>query len=732
MTIKELVKAVFPSFPNDRHVVETGNREKWYLIDWGERTLYVPFSKVLYANPTEIDRFGEAVIAFSNMTVEDVGGFNWEDLTMEWPKDEHGSLQLIDRLNNQKLISCDIETRRLELEDNKILAIGFSWDDGVGGAITCLTPAVVCALNHLLNNRAITWIWQNGKFDTSRLKYLLNIDARVDEDTMLLHYIGINEKRGTHGLKDLGHLYLQAPRWDDELEAFKRTWCREHKILLGEFMYDLIPIDTLVPYMMKDAIATRRLLPIFKTLQRPGSEWIYRKLIEASNVFRRVELSGFAVDLPYISELAESLCEEIDVAQAEVDKSVNRLWDPMRYARDSGARTVPQEFNLKSPKQLKWLLETAVGHPIQSTDKVALDELAQEAHHLGDGPGKVFIESLMSLRKWNKYVDTYVTGICDVMCRDGRIRCTYNLHGTETGRLSSSEPNMQNIPRDSRIKNLFVAKPGYRLVQFDYSQAELRVLAALSGDPWLISVYTDGKDLHDAVATQMFGSPFTKEQRNQAKTINFGIPYGRGARSLMEAFDMTAGGAQQLIDGWFKPMPGVKKYIADRRQAPFKGIPCTTVFGRLRHFIINFENVGHVQNESINTPIQSTASDLTLLSLLEIDRWLQDEEIDGALVATVHDSIIAEVVDDIEVINRVVKFVEHTMSTLPALYLTEHPVPFRADCETGYRWGDLHKWNYQEELASIETSSSTATMPMVESVVGIERALTHTAAPIPS
>ena len=167
------------------------------------------------------------------------------------------------------------------------------------------------------------------------------------------------------------------------------------------------------------------------------------------------------------------------------------------------------------------MLEKVLGYPVPSTDAATIEMLVDEVDSgvITNPMARDFLSAISSVRKNSKYMDTYVQGLRECMCRDMRIRGTFNLHGTETGRLSSSNPNMQNIPRDKKIKNLLCATSGYKLLQLDYSQAELRVLALLSKDPWLIKVYVDGKDLHDAVATDMFGPNFDKEQRVMAKTI---------------------------------------------------------------------------------------------------------------------------------------------------------------------------------------------------------------------
>lgn len=257
--------------------------------------------------------------------------------------------------------------------------------------------------------------------------------------------------------------------------------------------------------------------------------------------------------------------------------------------------------------------------------------------------------------------------------------------------------NMQNIPRDKKIKNLLCATPGYKLLQLDYSQAELRVLALLSKDPWLIKVYVDGKDLHDAVATDMFGPNFDKEQRVMAKTINFGIAYGRGPGSIAQTFKKSMSEARAIIDKWFKPMPYVKAWIDGRRAMAKRGEPCVTIFGRERHFVITNEDLNHIQNEYINTPIQSVASDFTMFSLMDIDKFIREEELDARIVTTVHDSIIIEVRDEKELVDRVANKCLEIMANTPLKYIPDCPVPFKADAEVGYAWGKLHEWPEEGE-----------------------------------
>lgn len=727
--MERVLKAIAPNMPEDRHVKQTRDVMSWYKIVFATRTLMVPPMNIIKTNMRELERFSEAVKAFENADL-DSPEYRWgdEDLVLSEATGDYIATALRDIPNKARafggLIAVDIETRRVEWEDNRLLSIGLAYGpshclalynipikgarfEGVNGvdAPDIMIQRVFDAIQTVLNQPDIEYIWHNGKFDVGRLKYLCNIDARVDHDTLLQHFACINEKQGTHGLKDLGQLYLQAPAWDDELDKIKREWCRQRKVPLKEFMYDYIPTSTLIPYMQRDCIATYRLHHVFNKLARPGSEFIYRQLCRASTAYGSIELAGQKIDVDYLEELEADLDKLVVKSQKRLDAVSGKYWDPMLYSAATGAKVKPgMEFSPKSPKQLKWMLGEVMGHPVPATDATTMQTLMDELDAMGeeaDPDAKEYMESILDVRKYSKYLETYVLGIREVLCRDERVRCTFNLHGTETGRLSSSNPNMQNIPRNKMIKNLIVASPGTCLLQLDYSQAELRVLAMLSGDPALIDIYVSGRDLHDAVADMMFGPDGhkDKELRNLAKTINFGIAYGRGAGSIATKFKKSMKEAQDIIDKWFKPMPKVKEYINNRRRMAIRGEPCVTIFGRERHFVITDSELHHIQNEYINTPIQGTASDFTMLSLLNIYDYLEAHWKGKArLVSTVHDSIILEVEDDPTVIAEIGNDCVNIMAQTPLEYVPDCPVPFVADAEIGYKWGEMYKLDMETGL----------------------------------
>lgn len=690
-----LVKSVCPNFPNDRKVRATGDKTLWFKIPEGTYTLYVPPVKLLKTNTVLLNRFIESVSAFEIMEIDHSKLYDWDHLFCNTFKGEECKKALQDIQATEGFYACDIETKGVMWEGNKLLAIGIAVSENRSYAFYDIPEDAYDAFTEFFSNKSVDYVWHNGKFDCSRLKYMCNIDAHISQDTMLEHYVGINETKGTHGLKDLGGIYLQAPPWDDELDKIKKDYCKKHKIKLKEFTYDLIPTDILIPYLHRDCIATYRLHKVFQRLMRPESQFIYHKLIEASNAYMRVELNGMRIDVDYLEDLEYEFETRFKKAQKTLDDVASRIWDPIKYASDTGAKCKPTEkFNVKSPKQLMWMLQQVLGYPVPSTEAAVIESLQKNvAQGRITNPDAVdFLSVIGDVRKISKYMDTYVQGFRESLCADMRIRGTFNLHGTETGRLSSSNPNMQNIPRDKMIKNLISCTPGYKLVQMDYSQAELRVLAILSEDPWLTKVYQDGKDLHDAVATDMFGPNFDKEQRVMAKTINFGIAYGRGPVSIARTFNKSMSEARAIIDKWYKPMPKVEEYINNRRAMASKGEKCITPFGRERHFILTNDNLNHIQNEYINTPIQSLASDFTMFSLIEIDKYRTQSKIDFNIVTTVHDSIILEVIDDPKIIDTVVRKCTQIMADTPKKYLPDIQVPFKADAEVGYGYGKLEEW----------------------------------------
>lgn len=601
-------------------------------------------------------------------------------------------------------LSADIETDGLNFMINHIIAFGLC--DGKYQYIFAkelfYEEEFLKGLKDFLENSPCHFVWHNGKFDT---KFFINygINARMDEDTMLLHYIK-KEQHGIHGLDYIASNYFNAPDYEQALKVYLRG---------KEKNYDHIPKDILYEYLGYDVYYTEKFFSLIRPSLDEREEKVYKFLMEANYYLRDMELNGLYVDYPYLKTLQKKLQTSIS-AQLE---ELNTLSEQMGFTEEgylkTGAKSFKNnKFNPNSVPQIRHLIFDICGLPkYENTDTTNKDAREYWLNVLGypkkdsfetaelfekavsewekEKPVNRFIVVFSEFKKLSKWDSVYVTGLIPLICPDGRIHPNFMLHGTETGRLSCKDPNLQNIPKEKSMKNLFMAEKGKALVEVDYSQAELRVLAVASDDPILKQNYIDGKDLHTAVASKIFKKPeneISKLERNMAKTVNFGLAYGRQAHSLTLMFDLNIREAEKLMADWFENMPVAGKFIKKTRLNHIEGRLVPTVFGRVRHYpIVTNANRNNIENESINTPIQSTASDLTLASGIKINKWLKEKHPEVKIVNTVHDSILIEIPDN--EIYEVVKFCTDTMATVPKEVL-HTDVPFVADAEIARHWGE--------------------------------------------
>lgn len=582
-----------------------------------------------------------------------------------------------------KEFSIDIETSNT-LPDkikNKFLCIGVAYDDNKSLVFTnkCFENKTFRIIfQNFLNDKTKTFILQNGIFDKTRFEILEGFKVRIDEDTMLMHYCGINEHKGTHGLKEMAQLYLGFPEWEKPLDDWKRAYCRAHKVKLKDFQYSYFPMDMLAYYCGIDVCATIQLKRLFINIMRKSAFNIYHKLVEASKYYSNMITRGMLLNIDYWNTIRD----ELENDKLKLEDDLDKLMPGVK---------------ITSPKQLlTWLQDEFPNDYIEGTDKYTMEDLVIKY------PDNEALQKILEYRKNVKILKTYVYGLYDRRDSNDVIHCEFKLHGTETGRLSSANPNMQNIPRDSSIKKLFIARPGYTLIQLDYSQAELRVLAYISGDEHLIDCYVHGRDLHTEMQKKLFKDAYdehNKDQRTIAKTINFGIPYGRTAGGMASKLKIPMYEAKQYLADWFAAAPKVKEYInkchqmatADPQEVYY------TVFGRARHYFITSGTQHHAENQSVNFPISSTANDLTIYSLCEIGKYIEEQKLDAYLVNTVHDSIVIEVKP--EQAKQLALKCQEIMSTVPKKYLPGLTLPFRADAEIGDCYGDLKEpdWDGEEE-----------------------------------
>lgn len=595
-------------------------------------------------------------------------------------------------------IASDIETSGFNPITDRILCIGFylpSLMDIVSGHPNFVDTAAIIpdyalkdseihkATSRLLSNEMFRFVWQFGKFDEKFLYQNNLIDrdlAIVHEDTGLISYT-LSEATKDHDLDEQAKNTLGAP---------------DHKHVLKQWVpkktdsYEKVPSPVLWDYLAKDLKKTYMLWEHNRPLVAadPALEKLYvHTLIPASHLLAEIEAYGIHVDWDYVRINREGATQE-DVEQGlveSVEKEKGLEWELIDI--ENRLQIIAgYSVNPNSPPEVASLLYDRFGLRIKGrrptdTTKETLEKL----------PKHPAVELVRKYRSTTKMLSTYVKAI-EEQAIDDRIHTTFKLHITPTGRLSSTEPNLQNIPRMARYRRMYCAKPGFKLMEGDYNSAELRMLAVLSGDDFLTGVFLDDKrNLHDEVSIEMYGANFTGDQRIRAKAINFGIPYGREAFSIAEEFDITTKEAQRLIDVWFARAPKAKAFLDRSRSAPRLGKTLVTVFGRKRRpGVVSHERLHGLMNEFANFHMQSPISDFTVHSAIEMLPRLKKE---GAhIVNLIHDSAVAEFpADSIEREQQVAGIIKETMEHVPTKWITT-PIRFKVDLKCGTHWGLAEKY----------------------------------------
>lgn len=588
-------------------------------------------------------------------------------------------------------VAADIEAGGFNFLEDEILELGVSLD----GKLVYMVPGELI-IPELFEN-SCRWTWHNGKFDIRFLWAIGCWAARVDEDTMLRSY-ALDSTKGRHGLEQVGWDHLGAPDYKDMLKPYLKN---------KQTSYREIPTDVRRRYAAIDVGLTYQLLaPLRKLMEKdPQICTAYtRILIPGSNYLARIEWNGFLTDREWVKRHKD----EMETQLLEYQKEFQEL-----ALKSEGWN---KEVNTNSPKQLQQYLYThlQLAHPLQSTDRDTLETL----------PYHDCLEPLLKIRRLQKYLSTYVYPCWDNVDKEGRVHATYNIHGTKTGRLSSSGPNMQNIPRKQEVRGMFIAPEGRILVECDLSQAELRSLAQLSGDVELCRIFnSDELSLHDEVTKEIWPEYQTegrnpvddKELKMRGKAVNFGIVYGRQAPSFVAEFNITMQEASRWIARWLDRFPLARDYIKACRTAVDKGQTLQTIFGRKRKFgVITPERRGKLQNEASNFPHQSTASDITLLAGIRVEPILR-LKYNAKIVNTVHDCIVIEC-DPVHK-DAICKLVTGTMVAIPREWGLNR-VPFESESEVGARWGHLKGYHDYTDETGAEDPAILADLLSMESTPG--------------
>ncbi len=586
----------------------------------------------------------------------------------------------VDKLAKAPVFAFDTETTSIDAMQARLVGVSFAVEAGESAYVPVGhdyldAPAqltrdeVLEALRPILEDPQRAKLGQNLKYDCTVLhNHGVNLEG-IRFDTMLESYVldstGSRHDLDTLALKYLGHKTIH---YEDVAGKGK-----------GQLSFNQVPLEQAGPYAAEDADISLRLHDaLYPRLEKESAQASLFERIEMPlvPVLSKIERTGVRVDCDMLATQSRELSERIQALEVLAHK-------------EAGG-----PFNIASPKQIQEILfdrlelpvlsKTPKGQP--STAESVLAELADQ-HELP--------RLILEHRGLSKLRSTYTEKLPTLVNpRTGRVHTSYHQAAVATGRLSSSDPNLQNIPvrtaEGRRIREAFVPEPGYRLVAADYSQIELRIMAHLSADEGLLNAFAKGEDVHRATAAEVFGvalDAVSGDQRRSAKAINFGLIYGMSAFGLARQLGIDRGQAQDYINLYFERYPGVRTFMdATRLQVREKKF-VETVFGR-RLFLPDISSSNHARRQgaeraAINAPMQGTAADLIKLAMLAVDEWLTKENHDARIIMQVHDELVLEVPE------ADVKAVGKKLAVLMS-EVAELAVPLKVDVGTGSNWAEAH------------------------------------------
>lgn len=584
------------------------------------------------------------------------------------------------KLEAAELFAFDTETTSLDYMVAEVVGVSFAVEPGAAayvplahdypGAPDQLSrDAVLEALKPLLEDAETAKVGQHLKYDANVLANHGITLRGIHDDTMLESYI-LDAAGSRHDLDTLALKYLGQRTIHFEDVAGKGA---------KQLTFNQVPIEQAAPYAAEDAEVTLRLHQMLseKLNQAPSLSTLYRELeMPLVPVLSRIERNGALVCRDTLAAHSQELGERILSLEAK--------------AHDLAGGP----FNLGSPKQLGEILFNQLELPVlrktpKGAPSTAEDVLAELAL---DYPLPAV---LMEYRGLSKLKSTYTDKLPEMIdARTGRVHTSYHQAVTATGRLSSSDPNLQNIPirteEGRRIRQAFIAAPGCKIVAADYSQIELRIMAHLSQDEGLLKAFANELDVHSATAAEVFGveiGEVSGDQRRKAKAINFGLIYGMSAFGLAKQLGLGRNEAQEYIDLYFARYPGVADYMARTRELAHDTGYVETLKGRRLHLPeINAKNRQRQQaaeRTAINAPMQGTAADMIKMAMLAVDEWLAGSTIDARMIMQVHDELVFEV--EAGAVDELCEAVGRLMSDVGLL-----DVPLLVEAGTGDNWDEAH------------------------------------------
>ena len=557
-----------------------------------------------------------------------------------------------------KYVALDSETTGLYPRDGYMLGISLSYDGKRGAYIdtNCFDDRTEQLLQELFDSKTV--VFHNAKFDMAFFEYHFHFKFPQFEDTMLLHYL-IDENPGGHGLKQLTMKFTPYGDYEKPMYDWIDQYRKEHGILKDQFSWDFIPFDVMKTYAGMDALCTFLIYEKFvKIKQNPKLLWVYENiLIPGTRFLIDTQDNGVPFDRTRLLFGQEAM-------QTDIDTAITSLYENDNIRKFEELNGKP--FNPNSTVQLRNLLfdylglqptGKKTGTGADSTDAEVLKELSLQS----DVPKRI-----LDIRQKSKIKNTYLDKIIPQLDRDSRLRTGFNLHGTTSGRLSSSgKLNMQQLPRDNpTVKGCIKASPGHKIVAMDLTTAEVYVAAILAKDTALMDVFKSGGNFHSTIAHKVFRLPCPVEdvaelypdRRQAAKAVTFGIMYGAGPAKISEQVTKDSGKyfskheATEVISDYFGAFHKLKAWIDDNQKFIEQNGFVYSFFGRKRRLPNVTSTDAGVRSHSIrsglNFLVQSTASDINLLGAIDMGEYIKANNMKSRIFALVHDSILAEVPED--------------------------------------------------------------------------------------
>ncbi len=579
---------------------------------------------------------------------------------------------LSEKLKAQKSFCFDTETTSLETRDARLVGIAFAIEKGEAWYVPCFENAaeVAEAFKEVLEDPEIRKIGQNLKYDIQIMRnYNVHVKGQIF-DTMLAHFL--LDPESNNSMDWLADKFLNYKTIS--YESIVGPKGKNQKTI------DQVEVEKVKDYACEDADITLQL----------------KELLEKDIAERKLEKLLHEVEEPLSFVLADMEYQGVKVDTATLEKMSKELDEETRRVQKEIFDTAGVEFNIGSPKQLGEILfeklklvekpkKTKTGQ--YATGEDILSKLADE-HKIA--------AQILEFREYQKLKSTYVDALPKLISQtDNRIHTDYRQTVAATGRLSSNNPNLQNIPirteKGREIRKAFVAKDDQHLIMAaDYSQIELRIMAAFSQDESMVQAFKDGRDIHATTAAKVFGVDVDNVEpnmRRKAKEVNFGIIYGISAYGLSQNLNISRGEAQEIIDSYFKEFPNVKKYMDQTIEKAKKDEYVETILGRRRYLrninSRNFTMRGFDERNAINAPIQGSAADIIKIAMIDIHKWMQEEDLQSKMIMQVHDELVFDMHKDEQ---------ELLISKVESFMKEAHPleVPMEIGIGVGDNWLEAH------------------------------------------